>query len=295
MPAQLPSVEEQIERVKGWIADLVKRLATVDERRTRAWLEALRAYRSALQQITPLVRWVSRSILYSRIVAAEAPWAPQPQVTPPQVTLAYPLRTRHPDLGEIPYVQSLKLELATIDLRYQDVIAAIVEGNWKLIYAGEEHRPTTTGFFTACTSPDVWGKGYVCIGEALDATHKCMKFFVGHECAVYSASVAIPEEACDIDVIVLEGRDVLVACKSDNCCAPETTDLDSLTRPGDYDWLLEVPTARVWVQNNCTGDALLVTPYANVSVPPRYGVNIVIAQVRGMRDTCSMRMEIPQV
>ena len=290
MSTTIPSIEEQIEQLKTWIADLVRRMATVNERRREAWLAAVRAYREKLQQLTSNVQWVVRDALWSKIPVAQAPWAPQPRVTAPQLGLAYPLRTQHPVLGEIPYVQSLATELTRIDLRYQNILDAIVEGHWKLVYQGEEYRPTTTAYMSSCTPPDQRGKGYFCITEPVDGKHSCIKFFTDHECAVHSSTVVIPEEGCDVTIIIFEGHELVVGCLSDKCCDPATANLDELQLGTDYDFMNSVPIARVYMQNNCSYDALLVTEYGNLSIKPGGARNLIVAQYRGMRDACTFEL-----
>lgn len=290
MSTTIPTIEEQIDQLKTWIADLVRRMATVNERRREAWLAAVRAYREKLQQLSSNIQWVVRDALWSKIPVAQAPWAPQPRVTAPQLGLAYPLRTQHPVLGNIPYVQSLATELTRMDMRYLDMLDAIVEGHWKLVYKGEEYRPTTTAHMSSCTRPEMRGNGYFCITEPVDGRHKCIKFFTDHECAVHSSTVSIPDENCDVTIIVFEGHEYVVGCLSDYCCDPMTTSIGDLDKNTDYDFMASVPIARVYIQNGCSDTALLITEYGNVAVRPNTSRNLIVAQYRGMRDACTFEM-----
>ena len=140
---------------------------------------------------------------------------------------------------------------------------------------------------SSCTPPDQKGKGYFCITEPVDGKHKCLKFFTDHECAVQSSSITIPDEGCDVLLIVFEGHELVAGCLSDKCCDETVADLSELQKDTDYDFVTSVPIARVYVQNNCSNDAVLVTPYGNVTIRAGRSRNLIIAQYRGMRDACS--------
>ena len=284
------TIEQMIDEVKGYVSDLAKRMATLDDKTTAAWLKALRAYREKLSQLGSMISFVVRDVLYSKIVAAQAPWAPQPSVTPAQISISYPLKTNHPVLGEIPYVQSMRFELKPIDIRYIDIVDAIVEGSFKVLYGGQEYRPAVTAHVTQCYYYDEPDKmNHYCNSDPMDGMHKCIAYYAMEGCPISSAIVSIPDEQCEITIFVEEGRAHMVTCLTNKCCSADN--IIDLTADEDYDSVSNVEYAAVFVDNTCSGgDAILVTSYGNVIVRPQSGALLFVTRARGMRDACNRRL-----